>query len=138
MSGLREEVRQKFGHVVLWRTHAQNVTLPSTLAPCEVGRWTQAARNALLLFLGQNICYFTISMSGQSYTRVMDNQIVCQLAKTVLLKAHNTQILTISRSLGTTQWWITLLYMQDSRGCVRDTHFLKNRCGSSQSSRRSH
>ena len=45
--------------------------------------------------------YFTISMSGQSYTRVMDNHIVCQLAETVLLKAHNIQILTILRLLGT-------------------------------------
>ena len=75
-------------------------TLASTLANCEVGRWTQAVRNALPLLLGQIFAYFTISMSGQSYTRVMDDQIVCELAETVLLKAHNIQILTILRLLG--------------------------------------
>ena len=75
-------------------------TLASTLANCDVGRWTQAVRNALPLLLDQIFAYFTISMSGQSYTRVMDDQIVCELAETVLPKAHNIQILTILRLLG--------------------------------------
>ena len=32
------------------------MTLALTLAPCEVRRWTQAARNALPLLLDQHIC----------------------------------------------------------------------------------
>ena len=32
------------------------VTLASTLAPCEVGRWTQAARKGVPFLLDQNIC----------------------------------------------------------------------------------
>ena len=76
------------------------VTLASTLAPCEVGRWTQAVRYAFLVLIGQIFAYFTISRSGQSYTQVMDDQIVCELAETVLLKAHNIQNFTIFRLLG--------------------------------------
>ena len=88
------------GGLTLENLAEEVVALASTLASCEVGRWTQAVRNALPLLLGQKFAYFTISISGQSYTRVMDDQIVCELAETVLLKAHNIQILTILRLLG--------------------------------------
>ena len=51
-------------------------------------------------FARPDICLLQFSMAGQSYTRVMDDQNVCELAESVLLKAHNTQILTILRLLG--------------------------------------
>jgi len=77
------------------------VDLASSLTPCEVGRWTQAVRNALPVLLGQIFAYFTISRSGQSYKHVVgDAQDESDLAEGVLLKAHNIQILTILRLLG--------------------------------------
>ena len=51
--------------------------------------------------LGWIFAYFTIFRSGQSYKHVVDDaQDESDLAGGVLLKAHNTQILTIWRLLG--------------------------------------
>ena len=96
----------KFRCVVLRRTHVGNarrrmVDLASSLTPCEVGKWTQAVRNARPVLLGQIFAYFTTSKSGQSYKHVVgDAQDESDLAEGVLLKAHNIQILTILRLLG--------------------------------------
>ena len=55
------------GGLTLEKDSETVVTLASTLRPCEVGRWTQAARNILPVLLGQIFAYFTISKSGQSH-----------------------------------------------------------------------
>ena len=69
------------GGLTLEKLSETVVTLASTLRPCEVGRWTQAAREALPVLLGQIFAYFTISKSGQSYTRVMGDHNESDLAK---------------------------------------------------------
>ena len=74
------------------------VDLASSLTPYEVGRWTQAVRNALPVLLGQIFTYFTISKlqarSGRCSGRVgLGRRRASQ---------STIQILTILRLLGTT------------------------------------
>ena len=70
------------------------VTLASTVAFCEVDRWTHAVRKALPKLLGQIFAYFAISKSGPSHPRVTSDHNESDLAEacsSFLKKNHALQ-----------------------------------------------